>query len=336
VRRHAAVRDLPDLDGSGDWCGLSIDVDAPRRPGLRVEATTGRRMLLRQGERPLLFARVTGDAYGVNVLGARPIRSPISPCRADRARVRAESGDPSAAWAHAFATELATELATAAGAELATAAAEPGAAAVAGPLHRGRWILTRHETAGMWRQARPPEGWLAISRDGDGHINWFTSPCVWDVVPLRPLSAPDSPRVKAYRKQARDGVLPPVLLWWISGLCCHVLLDGHDRFAAAMAEGRDPAMLVLGLAGDDREKALATGWAVRHHARATAHVDAQVAAGTAHPHTGYVAVDRRLGEALAGIARFWGRTRSWPVRGAVPAWREQAAAVDAGWCARNG
>ncbi|MGB8939405.1 MAG: hypothetical protein WCD21_04060 [Streptomyces sp.] len=37
----------------------------------------------------------------------------------------------------------------------------------------------------------------------------------------------DDPRVKAYRKQARDGTLPPVLLWWVSGLDCHLVLDGH-------------------------------------------------------------------------------------------------------------
>ena len=57
------------------------------------------------------------------------------------------------------------------------------------------------------------------------------------VLALRPPSAPDSSRVKAWRKRARERVLPPVLLWWIEGLAAYVILDGHDRLQAASLEG---------------------------------------------------------------------------------------------------
>jgi hypothetical protein len=55
----------------------------------------------------------------------------------------------------------------------------------------------------------------------------------------------DDSRVKAYRKQAREGTLPPVLLWCVSGLDCHLILDGHARFAAAVAESVEPPLLQL-------------------------------------------------------------------------------------------
>jgi hypothetical protein len=72
-------------DGTGRWGGLAFDVDAPARPDMRVEIATGQRMLLRQGVRPLLFARIADDYYGVDFLRADGIRSPVAPCRADRA-----------------------------------------------------------------------------------------------------------------------------------------------------------------------------------------------------------------------------------------------------------
>jgi hypothetical protein len=279
---------------------------------MRVEVAAGRRMLLRQGARPLLFARVTDDYYGVDLRRADEVRSPVAPCRAGRARALAGFGPDEAVarWAHAFAGELST--------------------AAEGPLHTGRWILGRHDARRRFGHLRPAERWLLLAGEHDGHINWFTTPSGCDVVPLRAPSALDDGRVTAYRKQARDGTLPPILLWWISGLCCHVLLDGHDRLVAALAEDREPSVLVLALRGDEREKNASRDWAIRHYERAMAQAESQVAAGTSHAFTGFVAVNRRLGEALGDIEKIWGRTRAWPVPGGVDAWQRQADATDSG------
>ena len=65
------------------------------------------------------------------------------------------------------------------------------------------------------------------------------------VLPLRPLSDPESGRVKAWRKLIPDGLLPPVLTWNITALCSSLILDGHDRMVAALAEGRSPVFLDL-------------------------------------------------------------------------------------------
>lgn len=63
--------------------------------------------------------------------------------------------------------------------------------------------------------------------------------------PLRAFSEPDAPRVKAWRKHAREGTLPPVLLWFVHGLETTIILDGHDRLHASIAEGVAPPTLVL-------------------------------------------------------------------------------------------
>ena len=62
---------------------------------------------------------------------------------------------------------------------------------------------------------------------------------------LRDPSAEDSGRVKAWRKVAREGLLPPALLYFVSGLDSWLVLDGHDRLLAARLEGVAPTALTL-------------------------------------------------------------------------------------------
>lgn len=76
-------------------------------------------------------------------------------------------------------------------------------------------------------------------------------------------------------------------------------------------------MLVLSLQGDEEEKNASRAWTLRHYAQAMAQAESQVAAGAAHGFTGYVAVNRRLGEALNSIETIWGPTRAWPIRGGM-------------------
>ena len=85
------------------------------------------------------------------------------------------------------------------------------------------------------------------------YVDWWSG-CN-PVIPLRPLSAADAPRVKSYRRLLREATLPPVLLWWVSGFDGWVILDGHDRAVAALAEGHRPVSIVLARGKDDRHQA---------------------------------------------------------------------------------
>jgi hypothetical protein len=51
--------------------------------------------------------------------------------------------------------------------------------------------------------------------------------------------------VKSWRKHARDGTLPPILLAWIAALDVYLVLDGHDRLRAAELEGTTPTVVAL-------------------------------------------------------------------------------------------
>ncbi|MER7083710.1 hypothetical protein SAMN02982929_01859 [Saccharopolyspora kobensis] len=49
-----------------------------------------------------------------------------------------------------------------------------------------------------------------------------------------------------------------MLLWWFSGLHCYAILDGHARLIAAIADNREPPILVLSRAPSEEQTRAAT------------------------------------------------------------------------------
>ncbi|MFD0369629.1 hypothetical protein [Streptomyces sp. NPDC127114] len=209
----------------GTWVGLSLDVRGRPRPGLCV-FSAGSRLLISQQSRPVLLAVVDEQLDGVDFWRTEEYRSFVPPLRADVARALAGSRQR---WAHRFAQYLADSPES--------------------PLHEGRWLLSCESPLQHWRHAGEShaEYWGSMLVDGhpEGYLDWFFHATSWEVLPLRPMPGAQDSRVKAYRKQAREGTLPPVLLWWVSGLDCHLILDGHARLAAAVAESVEPPLLQL-------------------------------------------------------------------------------------------
>ncbi|GIE89635.1 hypothetical protein [Actinoplanes regularis] len=106
--------------------GLKLDVAGRGRPDLAVHMAAGGRLLLRQGDQPVLLAKVFTDYSGVEYLVTDRFRSPIAPLRASQAAAIADSGNENSGerWAHHFASALESAL---------------------GPLYDGSWLLdTRH------------------------------------------------------------------------------------------------------------------------------------------------------------------------------------------------
>jgi hypothetical protein len=285
--------------------GLRLDVAAPPRPGLRVEVTAGRRLSIRQGDRVVLLARQRARHRGVHYGRTGGYASPLPPITADRARRLAAADED--AWAHHFAARL-RETAT-------------------GPLHEGRWNLV----PGMPRWTVPTHWDRLIDVDPDvGHVTWagFGDPVedFRDILPLRRLSPAGAARVRSYRRQHREGVLPPVLLWWVSGMATLLLLDGHDRLVAALAEGARPDVLVLAPAvRDDRSSAFLRD----HHIREYDHRVAAMASDPLAPLRLGV-LGARLAAELHDTDRREGATRAWPLRGGRPVWDAMATALAPG------
>lgn len=226
----------------GARSGLTLVVREERRPGLVLESAPSGRLRLRAQGDSILWARIERPAWGVWALRREVAQSPriVRPIRSSEAR-RTSSMER---WMRFFSREL--------------------DASPRSPLARGAWELTelrRCQPASVEaaRSARPdqfcpvgPDGLPGVARGVLGvvraprlvFVDWSTiSPQA--VCSLRAFSDADDSRVKAWRNHARDGTLPPILLWSMGGIELVVLLDGHDRLTAALAEGVEPRVLAL-------------------------------------------------------------------------------------------
>ncbi|RCV49606.1 hypothetical protein [Marinitenerispora sediminis] len=283
-------------------------------PGLRIEATSGGRWWLVQNGTPVLFARIEPHRYGIRVLRTGAYASPVPPPRAATARALADGVGfwrRHLRWAARFARSLAES--------------------PTGFLHEGQWRLRP-----VVRRPVGPVGPEVLDRlpptpaafldwcdgFGDGPQRGFLA----ELLPLRELSPPDAARVRSYRRQVREGVLPPVLLWQLTGTDCPVIVDGHDRFVAALAEGEPPPMLLAEHV--DASPALLAEDVAAFTVHAT-RVYRQIEAGSPGAEQALADMTKAFAADLTdGEAR---RTRAWPLPGGSAAWREQAERHAPGW-----
>ncbi len=219
---------------AGRAAGLTLVVREQSDARLVLESTRSGRLRLRAGSEPILWARIEEHYEGVWLLRRATTESPavVRPIRASDARAI----DTTPGWLRFFASEL--------------------AASPRSPLDRGTWHLTEvlgapeapPEIPRVRELARAPE------RSRLEYFRWGVSASN-AVFPLRSLEAADAARVKAWRKHARAGTLPPVLVWFVCGAETPLLIDGHDRLRAALAEGVTPRAVVLwqSVERDDRE-----------------------------------------------------------------------------------
>lgn len=210
------------------WEGLQINVrDAPK-PTFSVETCRPLCIRLAANGVAIAWARIEKDWYGYDLL--RSLRNQslhaIPPISFDRARQNSMAKDATStdrAWAVTFATALAQSKMS--------------------PLSNGHWHLGHFGQSFEDRE---------LSTDIVQHIatQRLLDYIRWDgrevyPITLRKMSLPEEGRVKAFRKLAREKLLPPILLYWVSGLQAHVVLDGHDRLQAAFLENMPALALSL-------------------------------------------------------------------------------------------
>ena len=108
-----------------------------------------------------------------------------------------------------------------------------------------RWGECRHDTAVV--QPETDENyfqWLFSGSRFDALDNNFYTQAE-RFIALKTHHAEDD-RLKYWRKRARQNQLPPVLVYELTALSdCWLILDGHLRLAAALAEGQLPPLIVI-------------------------------------------------------------------------------------------
>jgi hypothetical protein len=117
--------------------------------------------------------------------------------------------------------------------------------------------------------------------------------------------------------------MPPALLMWISGLDRYIVLDGHDRIVAALAEGTLPSVLVL-CHMQERERVPDTS-----RSRAvTEEVARQLVASRSpdlRPNRPFrvETANRLLVDAFDDRPYLAPVSRAWPLDGGAPRWQSQ-------------
>jgi hypothetical protein len=233
--------------------GLLLDVPVwghwRRRPMLHVEAARLYRVRVMLGGQPLFWMRVDDGWDGCATLrGPAKLEGAFARITAEEARRPADPGSTGwwAAWCRWWAHQFEGR--------------EPSL------LHSGRWCLRPLKSvpvskaqgystvpmmgAGLFPE--PPCGLDAALRFQPFQVeDWSRAEAgalperSGGVMPLRAPSPVDDGRVKAWRKHARDGTLPPVLLMYFTLVERWLVVDGHDRLHAALLEGREPPLLGL-------------------------------------------------------------------------------------------
>jgi hypothetical protein len=218
----------------GVWRSLIVTASEDVRPGFEIQVCVPSRIRIAVRGAPVLWARVDDDYWGYEVLRTRRDRSPeiVPPVAFALVQENAER-DP-AGWSRAWARTFVETL----------------SASTASPLTGGHWSLGHRVDARSGTDLSPDLVREIANQRSNGYVQWDFGDRVYPIT-LRELSAPDSGRVKAWRKHARAGTLPPLLLYWVSGLAADVLLDGHDRLLAASLEGTGAPALYLQALSDE-------------------------------------------------------------------------------------
>jgi len=247
LTRTMYFREFERAPGQGPFQGLDLMVEpgdlVAGSPGLRVEAAP-RRVRITLGGEPLVWAHIHRHYRGLWRLlsGRSSSLGIVRPLRmAEIAGVEAPPG--SDAWWREWSRVFARELVASAGS----------------PLFPGRWALTPARAADApsitaaawgasiteWSRFERIEGVRAcLDAPSLAWESWWTNGS-GAVLRMRAKSPVEGGRVKALRKRAREGRLPPILVYYVSGLDMYLLLDGHERLLAGALEGAPAAFLAL-------------------------------------------------------------------------------------------
>lgn len=300
--------------------GIDFRCEGPTVPYLRLLAAGQGRFALVMDSSVVFFGRIGEEWWGLDLLLSRRDQrvDVVPPIPSSAARAL---GTDVARWSHWFLERLRQSDAC--------------------PLHAGQWTLYAFD----WSELVPD---VDVVKANEFLLRWLSSDLMrYDeqgqasfdygshragatgvpVVPTRTLSRPDTARVKAMRRLAREGALPPLLVWEVSGVQGVLILDGHDRLVAGLAEGVPPEIVVLARVDPGSREA----W---HRAVVNAYQSTMDHLDTAEQRGGEVGKARVA--AAHVLVRALGLpdhhpTRAWPLQGGADTWTDSASHVSASW-----
>lgn len=244
--------DLEDLQG--EWAALRfiVNADSIRRPDLYLRTGTNARMTLVFNDYPLFWATLTRGHYGawlVRNAMAPPELSALIPAIAS-AQVERFSGlsavESIKGWCRYFVECLNASGFLHSGEWLAQALLpNVDNKLIGGQPDTARW---RFATRGNEKDRLPDwrlSGDALVKAIETGPVQWIDFSAARETPVVLHDVDPHAGRLKWWRKKAREGTLPPILLWYVAGIDALVVIDGHYRLRAAIMENSAPRFVVI-------------------------------------------------------------------------------------------
>lgn len=111
------------------------------------------------------------------------------------------------------------------------------------PTNKNKWHYKSRLNSRVFDCSVVYSGKEALDISNPYWINWMCSGSA-EILPIKKEPRDDSGRVKWWRKKAREGTLPPVLLWYLNCLDAYIIVDGHSRLLASKLENIVPEIIV--------------------------------------------------------------------------------------------
>lgn len=251
-------KDLKYSDDSPAGLAVNVTLSPGTKPSLQIISGNNGRIKLVNRDTTLLWATPAKGYDGIWVIKAQATKetdcSLLPPVTSQdiQSRLHLTGDDKLKSWSRFFADSVAKSESTF--------------------LYSGNWLLNglrrasadkyhsrhklHHNQLDDWifKDAGPSDShfprWAIY---GSGLVNTFDSSLVqwvdwWDwnggVIALHSVDE-YSGRLKWWRKKAKEGVLPPVLVWYLRCFDAYVIIDGHYRLRAAMLEQTAPEFIVI-------------------------------------------------------------------------------------------
>ncbi|MFZ6734253.1 hypothetical protein ACO0LG_20150 [Undibacterium sp. Ji42W] len=223
------------------WQGLVLNVSNTSTPSLHLRTAVEKFMRLDAGDVPLLWAEKNSDRYCCwTIYRSLPLHQEWFPAisAAEVQKIALASAEQKKhLWLRHFAQALAK--------------------ASISCLSNGYWSLRYLDRLGCdphWNKKYSASQWHAGAVENDFKL--LQAPVVYanldydeekgnNVLNVFAPQHKDCGRVKWWRKLARAGQMPPILIWHVHSLSSYLILDGHDRLQACLLEGVPPVFALL-------------------------------------------------------------------------------------------
>lgn len=225
------------IDEFDQWNGLEVSVPQSYTPIFTLQSGGKLRFRLTDNKESLFWGCIESDYYGVWFLRNSRINTlkdvfipPITSSDIQKS-ILDQQNKNSRYWAKYFIEALSKSQRSF--------------------LREGKWMISEADQKRVDRGTISKELFWSVKGLSQTFKLETIDVIQWDInstsvlIPIKDKPQPEEGRLKWWRKQVKEGVCPPIFVWYLNVLDAYVIIDGHCRLQAFLDEDVFPKILVL-------------------------------------------------------------------------------------------